>query len=127
MRRFGLLILFVVLVAGCGSGGSEDSGPTGRVSGHAVAGPTCPVQQPDEPPCEPAPVEGVVEFVQGGSVVASADLDEEGFYIADLSPGIYTLSVDVGDTPFPRCEPVDVDVVAEAAVIADISCDTGIR
>lgn len=121
------MLVSVLLLAGCGSGVSHPSAATGRVRGHALAGPTCPVERPGQPDCEPAPVDGVVEFVRDDRVVSSAPLDAAGAYAAEVPVGTYQVTVDVGGGPFPTCEPLDVEVTTGAAVVADISCDTGIR
>lgn len=130
-RRDVRLVLLVVLIAtvslGCGRGPDGTSGPTGRVSGQVLAGPTCPVERPEDPSCRPVPVSGFVELVEDDRVVASAALDESGRFAVDLAPGHYLVRIDVGDRPFPICGRVEVDVEADAEVMADVACDTGIR
>ncbi len=114
------------LISGCGTD-TPLSDSIGRVSGHALAGPTCPVELPGDPNCQPNPVQGSVQFSQGEDVVSSISLDAEGGFAAEVPAGTYTVTVDTGDTPFPVCTPVDVEVQADADAVVDISCDTGIR
>lgn len=121
------VLVSALLLAGCGSGTGTAPDVTGRVTGHALAGPTCPVERPGQPGCEPAPVKGVVELAQGDRVVSSATLDADGSYAVEVPVGSYQVTVDVGGGPFPMCEPLDVEVTADGEVVADISCDTGIR
>ena len=127
MSRIVVVVLAVAMIAAaCGSPGDTGAGPTGRVHGSVLAGPTCPVEREGEP-CEPVPVSGVVELVRDDGIVASADLDATGSFELAVPAGDYVLSVDVGDRPFPACQPTAVGVVAGADVVADVDCDTGIR
>lgn len=123
-------------VAACAAdsptGTSSPSGPTTtssptrsftvRVVAHA--GPTCPVERPDEP-CPDSPVVGTVNIEQLGALVAAGRTDATGTYTGVLPPGAYRVTVDAG-APLPRCEPVDVAVI-DRDVTVDVSCDTGIR
>jgi hypothetical protein len=96
------------------------------VRGRVTAGPTCPVERPDQP-CPPNPVSGRVDALdRTGHAAANARTDDAGRYAISLPPGRYTLRVAV-DGPFPHCPDVAVSVTASAPVTADISCDTGIR
>lgn len=126
-RRLVTAAVAVLALISCGSDHGIGSEPTGRVVGHVLAGPTCPVERPGGPACPPAPVAGLVEFVQDGRIVTSVSTDAEGGFEHELPAGTYTVSVDVGDRPFPVCGSVDVEVVADAETNVDIDCDTGIR
>ena len=121
-----IVVAAVSLIVGCGTA-SPQSGSNGRVSGHALAGPTCPVEQPGDPNCQPKPVQGNVQFAQGEQVVSSVRIDVSGSFAAEIPAGIYTITVDTGDNAFPVCAPVEVEVRADADAVAEISCDTGIR
>ena len=121
-----IVVAAVSLIVGCGTA-SPRSGSTGRVSGHALAGPTCPVEQPGDPNCQPKPVQGSVQFAQGEHVVSSVKIDADGAFAAEIPAGIYTITVDTGGNAFPVCAPVEVEVRADADAVAEISCDTGIR
>ena len=128
-----IVVAALTLIGGCGSASSQSGtagpggGTTGRVSGHALAAPTCPVERPGDPNCQPRPVQGSVRFAQGGHVVSSNPIDATGAFAAELPVGTYTVTVDTGDNPFPVCTPVEVEVRADADAVVDISCDTGIR
>lgn len=91
-----------------------------------AAGPTCPVERPDQA-CPPNPVHGRVDALDGvGHTVGSATTDGEGRCAIALRPGAYTLRV-VTAGPFPRCPDTSVTVTAEPTAPTDIDCDTGIR
>ena len=124
--RCAIVLAAVSLLVSCGTAGPQ-SGSNGRVTGHALAGPTCPVEQPGDPNCQPKPVQGSVEFAQGQHVVSSARIDASGAFAAEIPAGTYTVTVDTGDNAFPVCVPVEVEVRADADAVVDISCDTGIR
>ena len=116
----------VSLIVGCGTP-SPQSGSDGRVSGHVLAGPTCPVERPGDPGCRPKPVQGTVQFAQGEHVVRSVRIDAGGAFATGIPAGMYTVTVDTGGNTFPVCAPVEVEVHADAEAVAEISCDTGIR
>lgn len=124
--RYLFTVVAASLIAGCGSD-SPRIGSNGRVSGHVLAGPTCPVEQPGDINCQPKPVQGSVQFEQDGDVVRTVDINAGGDFATEIPAGIYTVTVDVGDNIFPVCSPVEVEVQADADAVVEISCDTGIR
>lgn len=124
--RYLFTVVAASLIAGCGSD-SPRIGSNGRVSGHVLAGPTCPVEQPGDINCEPKPVQGRVQFEQDGDVVRTVDINVGGDFATEILAGIYTVTVDVGDSIFPVCLPVKVEIQANADAVVEISCDTGIR
>ncbi|MDQ4504314.1 carboxypeptidase-like regulatory domain-containing protein [Sinomonas sp. ASV322] len=94
--------------------------------GYVTAGPTCPVERPDQP-CPPRPVSAAIDARDSnGTTVASTHSDSFGRYTLGLSPGSYVLVV-VTSNGWPRCPETRVAVQPGVAVRADISCDTGIR
>jgi hypothetical protein len=96
------------------------------VSGTVTAGPTCPVERPDEP-CPPQPLAvHIIAIGAGGTTVAQTDSATDGRYQMALPAGRYTLRVDTGGT-FPTCPDASITVATGATTVADISCDTGIR
>ncbi len=96
------------------------------VRGRVTAGPTCPVERPDQP-CPPSPVHGRVDAVNSaGNTAGSATTDDAGRFAITLPQGDYTLRV-VTDGSFPQCSDVSVTVTAGPPATADIDCDTGIR
>ena len=126
-----LLPAVVVLLSGCGSTATPPTPPaasrSGRVIGTVLAGPRCPVERIGDVNCAPIPVAGDVELTQGDLVVASARLDVSGAFSINAAPGSYTLIIETGEKPFPRCEPVEVIVVDAADTVTNVVCDTGIR
>ena len=101
--------------------------PSGTgVYGYVAAGPTCPVERPDQP-CPPRPVSARIEARDAqGATVESTQSDAEGRYALDLVAGDYTLVV-VAPSAWPRCPDTPAAVRAGSATRTDISCDTGIR
>jgi len=140
-RRFltALLMLGVCsMVAACGGASPNTSTtsatteppPTKRfgVSISVHAGPTCPVERPDEP-CPDVPVRGTVQVrlagATDGEVQVSGPTDTAGNYRAELPAGSYVVTVDTG-APLPRCE-AQTFTVLDRDVEVDIPCDSGIR
>ena len=121
-----IVVAAVALIASCGSG-SPNPASNGTVSGRALAGPTCPVERPGDPNCQPKPVQGSVQFAQDNHLVSSVRIDAGGGFAAEIPAGEYTVTVDTGGNAFPVCAPVEVEVRADADAVAEISCDTGIR
>jgi hypothetical protein len=94
--------------------------------GYVTAGPTCPVERPDQP-CPPRPVIAEVDARDtAGTLVAKGQSDAAGRYSLSLPAGSYTLTISTG-MAFPRCPAVHVTVGVGARTRADVSCDTGIR
>lgn len=99
--------------------------PSG-VAGRVTAGPTCPVERPDEP-CADKPVETTVRLLRkDGSVAAAGKSGADGSFRMLAAPGSYRL---VADWPsrVGGCGPVEVTVDYGRFSYADVSCDTGIR
>ncbi|MSX80814.1 MAG: hypothetical protein F2737_11400 [Actinobacteria bacterium] len=126
-------LVAALTLGGCAGNGAGDTPstvtPTSAsvtflVVGNVHAGPTCPVERPDQP-CADAPVRGTVSAWRGGQSVESTTTDAEGNYSLVLPSGRYELRVETG-AELPRCEPVNVEAV-DGYLEADISCDTGIR
>jgi hypothetical protein len=94
--------------------------------GYVTAGPTCPVERPDQP-CPPRPVAAHIQVQDAtGRDVGATDSDSQGRYQVVLAPGTYTLTAGTGTT-YPHCQPAPVTVGVGSSTRADISCDTGIR
>jgi hypothetical protein len=94
--------------------------------GTVTAGPTCPVERPDQP-CPPQPVSAQIDAQDStGRVAGTTHSDSQGRYTLPLPPGDYTLNASTGNS-MPRCQPVKVTVTSGSPTRADISCDTGIR
>lgn len=125
--RVVLVAIAGMLLAACSSGTRplDHSSATGTLSGRVTAGPTCPVERPDTP-CPPRPVVAEVQARQVRRVVASGRSGRDGSYRLRLPAGTYTLVV-VTPSPFPRCTPRTVTVIAGRVTDGDLGCDTGIR
>ena len=118
------IVMAIALALGAPACGSTE-GATG-VHGRVTAGPTCPVERPDQP-CPPNPVAGRVEAIDAaGDTAGSTTTDGTGGYALSLSPGDYTLRVST-EAMFPVCPDTAVSVPAGVALTVDIGCDTGIR
>lgn len=136
----GAVIAACLLLAACGPP-APPPGPTGTGTtpsppvappsgtgafGYVTAGPTCPVERPDQP-CPPQPVSArVVAHGPRGATVASTHSDSSGRYALDLPPGSYVLVVGAA-SGWPLCPDTPVTVKPGSAARADVSCDTGIR
>jgi hypothetical protein len=96
------------------------------VEGKVTAGPTCPVERPDEP-CPPRPVETDLQLRRAdGTQAATGRSDSDGRFRIDAPAGRYTLTADYPPGP-GGCSPVEVRVERGQYTPADIDCDTGIR
>jgi len=98
------------------------------VSGTALAGPTCPVEQlPPDDRCSPRPVNNaVLLFIdQAGRQAAEAVTDADGHFAASLPPGTYTLVAQPVEGLLR--EPPPETVVVNGPVVLTVRYDTGIR
>jgi hypothetical protein len=99
------------------------------IGGQVTAGPTCPVERPNDPKCAPRPVAGAVLAVKGadGTEVARFTTDGSGLYRIPLPPGAYTVEPQpvTGLMGTPAPQPVNVAPGKLAGL--DIAYDTGIR
>jgi hypothetical protein len=130
-----LLIVGLIGLASvaCGSSSTTSTSTTAPpadgagVSGTVTAGPTCPVERPDQP-CPPDPVAAAtIDAIDtAGHIAQRATTDSAGRYSISLRPGGYTLQVSLPE-PFPVCPDTSVTVTAGSVVTGDILCDTGIR
>lgn len=101
----------------------------GRVSGHVRAGPTCPVETPDQQ-CDDV---GIVATITFTMIRDDAELlyertvtsGPDGSYSIDLAPGHF--SVTVTSDAAMSCTDTTVTVIDGNAATLDLSCDTGIR
>ena len=127
-------IAVVVVLAGCGdtdrapstSAPSSTLPGSSGVHGTVSAGPTCPVERADEP-CPPQPAVATVRATnESGEEIATTESGSDGRYSVALPPGRYVLTATTGSA-YPYCDPTEIEVPPARDVVADISCDTGIR
>jgi hypothetical protein len=100
------------------------------LAGRAVAGPTCPVEQPGDPACAPRPVAGtelVIRSAADGAEAARAITDGAGFFRLDLAPGTYILEASPAEGLMGMPEPIPFTVSTGSEVLLDLGYDTGIR
>ncbi len=123
--RNGLLIAVVLVVAACGSyqfpGGPTPG--TGSVSGHVVAIPCTPVEQPAKP-CGGTPVQGLQITFTNGSETHSVVTNANGDYTIVLAAG--TWKVTIQSRMRIISGPPTVTVTADSAVKADYVVASGI-
>ncbi len=132
-QRTGSLIAIVVMVviaAGCGRSSGSSAGDAFQITGHAMAGPVCPVEHvPPDPDCAPRPVVGALLIVvdEAGSEVARVATEQDGSFSVRVPAGRYVVRpgpVD-GLLGTPPSQPVVVGPPATA--VLEFSYDTGIR
>ena len=104
----------------------------GTVLGHVVLGPVCPVEHiPPDPACAPKPYKTFIHVWSAltGSSYQSVSTDALGSFKLSLAPGAYSLEVTpaTGGSPYPRCNQVNISVIAKETQNLTFSCDTGIR
>jgi hypothetical protein len=118
-----------VALAACGGGASLTVAP-GTLTGDVVAGPTCPVEQINNP-CPPKVVTGreVKILSTGGRVVATTTTDAQGHFSVALPPGAYVVAVTImaGQVGLRQDTPGDVTVASGQSSYIKIELDTGIR
>jgi hypothetical protein len=110
-----------------GTGGGILPGGSG-IQGHVMAGPTCPVEKPNDPACADRPMAGVtiVVVTAAGNEAARTTTDETGFYAVTLPAGPYTIEPEPVAGMIHGSPPVQV-TVGEGVTTVDIPYDTGIR
>lgn len=99
------------------------------VAGRVVAGPTCPVEIPDDPTCNARPVTGALLIVKGagGTEVARFTTDATGLFRIGLQPGDYTLEPQPVEGLMGTAPPTTFSVAKGSETFLDVSYDTGIR
>lgn len=124
--RAGVAVSVLALLAACGSSSPHNPPAKVTLDGRVTAGPTCPVERPDNP-CPAAPVSGRIEARDvANNVIASEAIGADGSYGFSLQPGRYTLHVVVGAV-LPRCSDTPATVQPDETTHVAITCDSGIR
>ncbi len=131
LRTFAIVV--VVILGACAPGPGPSVG-TAEIQGHAVAGPTCPVEPASPLPgqCAPRPVAGAVLVVADaqGHEVARVTTAADGGFTIRLAVGSYTITPQPVDGLMGIAPPVEVVVPATGTPGSGplmIEYDTGIR
>jgi len=127
-RAKSLILLLAYPMGGCAGAlipFDLDSG----ISGVVLAGPTCPVESPDNPDCDDRPYAAsiVVKTADGRFTVTRFTAGDDGRFRVPLFPGTYRLDPRPGASGFPVSSPQTVVVQSGAFTDLTISYDTGIR
>lgn len=122
-EAFLAVVLAAIAFAGCAGAPA----PQGGITGHALVGPTCPVQRdPPDPACADKPYQGpLVALDAAGTQRASASTDAAGAFVLRVPAGTYTVASPGGG--LPRCSSAEVHVLDDMLVDVAVSCDSGIR
>lgn len=107
----------------------QSAGTATGVAGRVTAGPTCPVETPGDPACDPRAVAGAVLVVRGAGNVEVARLttDAMGLFRLGLQPGDYTLEPQPVEGLMGTAAPMPFSVVEGDETFLDVAYDTGIR
>jgi len=99
------------------------------IGGWATAGPTCPVERPNDPSCAPRMVSSARLRVQdaAGKDVATFTTDGSGLFRLVLDPGEYTVEASPVGGLMGTPGPATVEVRQGAETWLDVTYDTGIR
>lgn len=102
-------------------------GPIG-FTGHALAGPVCPVVRPNDPACADRPVAGATIHVldASGTEIARLVTDATGGFGLAVPAGTYRLVADPVQGVMGTPGPVDIEV-GDGIRTVDLAYDTGIR
>ena len=129
-HRIIALIVLAMFLAACGTTPSETSSTgDGGITGHAIAGPVCPVvTDPPDPGCAPRPVVGahVAAQDQTGRVIETTT-DASGAFTLELPPGTYVVQARPVEGLMGSPSAATVEVSAGAMTAIDLVYDTGIR
>jgi hypothetical protein len=109
------------------AGGAAQTGTGLHIT--AVAGPTCPVEQPGDPACAPKPVPDVsVVIMDGnGTILDRIVLNASGTGVITLDPGDYIVRAEGVQGFMSGPEAQRVTVVDGRMTQVDLQFDTGIR
>ncbi len=103
----------------------------GSIQGIILLGPVCPVMQdPPDPECNDKPYQTtlVLTSADGSRVIQQFTSKIDGTFALDVPAGNYAIRSTATANTFPRCSSTDViHVPVNDTVVANVSCDTGIR
>jgi hypothetical protein len=103
----------------------------GVVESKVTIGPLQPVERPGETPTVPPEVyraRKIMVYDSGHqTLVKQVDIDNQGYYRIELTPGIYTIDINHVGIDSSSDVPTQVEVKAGQTITLDIDIDTGIR
>jgi hypothetical protein len=130
-RLWPVLVVVILVVAACGPGSGPDTSvaPGTGIAIMASAGPTCPVEQPGDPACDPRPVAGAsIAIIDGqGNVVTTVVTAADGLAFAAVPAGVYVVQPQPVDGLMGVAESQNATVVDGATTSIELAYDTGIR
>lgn len=124
LKKLFALFLFMIFLAGCGP--SSTAALTSGVEGQVTIGPTCPVEQLNDP-CPDKPFQATLAVLDThGKKVMQFQTDASGYYHMALTPGNYLMHPESpGVMPHASEQPFIVQ--ADQFTTLDIVYDSGIR
>jgi hypothetical protein len=121
-------VMVATLAGCCPCATAPSQSPMVGVWGFTLAGPTCPVERPEQSPCVRAVAGSGIAALDGtGEVAARTKSDSKGYYFLPLAPGTYTIEAQPVEGLMGTPEPVTVQVVDGPPQQLDLTYDTGIR
>jgi hypothetical protein len=128
MKRLLVIFLLSILLFAFSCG--EPAAP-GILQGKVTIGPLQPVVRPGEVvevPCEVYEARKIMVYDKSVTkLVKQVDIDCEGRYMAELSPGTYMVDINRIGIDFSKDLPAHVEIQSGVTVRLDIDIDTGIR
>lgn len=117
--------------AGCtGDGGADGDGGTGSgVRGVTVVDAGCPPTV-EQPACPTGPLAARLTFVAEGAEEPAAEVETgpDGTFSVVLPPGSYdVLADDLAGAPYPRADPMEVQVRPGRVTELTVRFDSGVR
>ena len=99
------------------------------IEGTMLAGPQCPVEDPDNPDCADKPFQGtvIVKTQNGLLQITRFTADADGRFQVPLYPGTYLLDPLPGPNGLPQASQQTVEVGPGTFTDVTVSYDTGIR
>ena len=97
--------------------------------GRVTAGPTCPVERPNDPACAPRMVEGAALLVRDGAgkEVASYTTDGSGLFRVQPASRRYVLEPQPVEGLMGTAQPMPFAITGGEVTWLDVAYDTGIR
>ena len=125
-----LLAVAMLAASGCGAyqfggGGASPTPALAAVSGHVIAVPCAPVEQPGQA-CAGRPVANLeIDYLQGTTVEARTATNPDGTYAVALKPGAYAVRFKT----YMRVVsgPLSLTVAAGSSTTANYVLDSGLR